>query len=592
VGGKTISFETGKIGRQANAAVVARTVDTMVYSTVCYERECTPVDFTPLRVDYFARYRYDDCPQPLHVWGHAQSDKLSCTVGSADPSGSLSACAVLPRALIACSWDVTARHEWEGGGFSLSLHADTLYGVCSAVGQTIGAFHRRDSRGDDTEILVARLIDRPLRPMIKDGWQHETQVLAWLLSYDKENSPEALAICAASAAMAISEVPMTSAVAGVTVGRVGGEFVLNPTVSQLRASALTLTIAGTKAGILMIEGTAEFLSEEDMLLALQLGHSAIGRVCDAIEALREVVGKAKKLDSLRALPDNLVDAMDSLFGPQVVDALSVRDKNARGEAVSGVEMEIAQRFVRDARPSPRHREGTASQDPGTPLVELQREEDLHLYAVEEEALRRQEGGSSTQRLGDVSDEDEASELAQLLLRTPSPVAAIGYGYDAIDVKVATKKLLARKLRSMIVASGGRSDGRDTKAVRPIRMEASVLPMAHGSALFTRGETQTLSTATLGSKAMEAKFETVDELGSKRFYLQYRFPPSSVGEVGRVGGVNRREVGHGNLAERALVHALPSAESFPYAIRAESLVTESSGSSRYIIPHRLWLICSM
>lgn len=188
-------------------------------------------------------------------------------------------------------------------------------------------------------------------------------------------------------------------------------------------------------------------------------------------------------------------------------------------------------------------------------------------------------------------EDEASELnssiriaADAASAASSAAAAAasqsaGYNFDPINVKIATKKLLVRRLRKMIQQTGRRSDGRMCEDVRPIAIETGLLPGAHGSALFTRGETQSLSTATLGSKAMEARFETVDECGSKRFYLQYRFPPSSVGEVGRVGGVNRREVGHGNLAERALLPAIPSPVDFPYSVRAESLITESCGSSR-------------
>jgi len=486
VAGKEMTFETGKIGRQASGSVTTRIGDSIVYSTVCYERDAQPVDFTPLRVDWFARY--------------------------------------------------------------------------SAIGQTVGAFHRRDSRGDDTEILVARLIDRPIRPMIADGWQHETQILTWVLSYDKSHATEPLSICSASAAMCISEVPMTKPIAGVEVGLVDGELVINPLKSQMANSTLHLTIAGTKDGILMIEGAANFLPDEMMIKALKFGHEAIGQICDALSEFQKLAGKSKKLDTLRKSPSDLLDEADKSFGVQLTEALSISDKHKRGQAVASVEKLIRKKFLADEIINIPLKEGIAEEaDSGAPLVEIVQEEEISV---------------ETEEMASIDSEDEASELkTSMKLR-----GSFRKGYDPIDVNIAIKKLLVRKLRQKILETGTRSDGRGVEDVRPIFIETNLLPGAHGSALFTRGETQSLSTATLGSKAMEAKFENLDELGSKRFYLQYRFPPSSVGEVGRVGGVNRREVGHGNLAERALSPAIPDAEIFPYSIRAESLITESCGSS--------------
>eukprot|EP00597_Dinobryon_sp_UTEXLB2267_P006313 CAMPEP_0170079124 /NCGR_PEP_ID=MMETSP0019_2-20121128/15589_1 /TAXON_ID=98059 /ORGANISM="Dinobryon sp., Strain UTEXLB2267" /LENGTH=821 /DNA_ID=CAMNT_0010292435 /DNA_START=140 /DNA_END=2602 /DNA_ORIENTATION=+ len=507
-----MKFETGKIGRQADGAAIAQTGDSMVYSTVCSERDPTPVDFTPLRVDYFARY--------------------------------------------------------------------------SAVGQTIGAFHRRDSRGDDNEILVARLIDRPIRPMIIEGWQHDTQILAWVLSYDKIHPCEALSVCAASAAISISHVPMIRPVAAVEVGLVEGQLMVNPTKQQMANSTLSLTIAGTKEGILMIEGAADFLPEELMVTALKIGHAAIGEICDAISAFQKVAGKPKKLDTLRKLPIDLVDNIDQLFGDRLTAALSISEKHIRGAAVAEVERSIVKRFVKEEAPSAAlsgiaavsgaQMEGVAEKsDSGAPqlLDPLSTEEDISVYSVEAAQAIVEPGPVDSVLL-----EDEASELNSIAKSSISGGSPVGYGLDPVDVKVAVKKLLVRKLRNMILHTGKRSDGRSVEEVRPISSETSLLPMAHGSSLFTRGETQALATATLGSKAMEARYETLDTLGSKRFYLQYRFPPSSVGEVGRVGGVNRREVGHGNLAERALLPSLPPGDVFPYSIRAESLITESCGSS--------------
>lgn len=495
-----MSFETGKIGRQANGAVVAKTQDTMVYSTVCFESEPSAVDFTPLRIDYFARY--------------------------------------------------------------------------SAIGQTIGAFHRRDSRGDDTEILVARLIDRPIRPMIDSGWQHDTQILTWVLSYDKTNGPEALAICAASAATAISEVPFAQPIAGVEVGMINGTFIVNPTKQEMKESSLQMTIAGTKTGVLMIEGSADFLTEAQLLEALQIGHKAIGQICDAIVAFRKVVGKPKKVDTLRVLPEDLVDNIDQMYGERIIQALSHGDKSSRGSNIGLVEGEIIQRFVKDIAPIAsvglKRKDDTLLEmsDSGAPIMEIGDDGDVIVF----------EDNSPKLSLA-VSMEDEASELAHVrIANTNESSGKVGYGYNPIDVQIAIKKLLVRKLRQLVLRTGRRSDGRSREDVRPISIEHGWLPGPHGSALFTRGETQSISTATLGSKAMEARIETLDELTTKRFYLQYRFPPCSVGEVGKVTGTSRREVGHGNLAERALLPSLPGMDVFPYSIRAESLITESSGSS--------------
>lgn len=492
VAGKKMSFETGKIGRQASGSVVAKVQDTMVYTTVCAEREATPVDFTPLRVDFFARY--------------------------------------------------------------------------SAVGQTVGAFHRRDSRGDDNEILVARLIDRPIRPMIKEGWQHETQILSWVLSYDKKQSPDPLAICSSSAAMMVSEVPMVKPIAGVEVGIVEGEIIINPTKEEMGNSTLQMTLAGTKDGILMIEGVADFLPEETMIEALQKGHDAIGTICDAIHEFAKIssaTSRPKKLDTLRASQTGLVDRMDAAYGDEMQEALSIGDKQKRGKACADVEKKIKEKFS-----------VAASDAEVTTDEEKQTGDDAPVANEEEEEAGVVDPVNAA--TDQVLEEDEASELH--MVGGGETGASSSQVIDPLDVKVAVKKLLVRRLRKMILTTGKRSDGRGCEDVRPINIDTSLLPGAHGSALFTRGETQSLATATLGSKAMEQRVETLDAMGTKRFYLQYRFPPSSVGEVGRVGGVNRREVGHGNLAERALLACIPGEKEFPYSIRAESLITESCGSS--------------
>jgi len=395
----------------------------------------------------------------------------------------------------------------------------------SAVGQTVGAFHRKDSRGDDSEVLVSRLVDRSIRPMILPGWSHETQVLTHVLSYDKTHPLEALSICASSAALALSGVPILKPFAAVAVGCINGSFVVNPTKDQLSCpnTTLSLVLAGTKDDILMIEGSAEFLPEKDLVQALAAGHTAIGQICDAIQAFAAVAGRAKKSDGVVVPPAGLVDAIDERFGDDFSEALSVWNKQERGAAVAAVEDRVTRAFP----PVPPPATGTDGTGNGN------------------------------------DDNNDDNGFANV---SPS------------DVKKATKQLLSRRLYRNVLNTGRRADGRGVTEVRPITAEVGLLPCAHGSALFTRGETQALCTATLGSKSMEARFETLDEVGSKPFYLQYRFPPASVGEVGRFGGVNRREVGHGNLAERALLPALPDPASFPYSLRAEALITESCGSS--------------
>lgn len=506
--GKKMSFESGKIGRQAGGSVVAKVEDTMVYATACNERDAKPIDFAPLRVDFFARY--------------------------------------------------------------------------SAVGQTVGAFHRRDSRGDDNEILVARLIDRPIRPMLHEGWQHETQLLSWVLSYDKINSYEPLAICASSAAATISQIPLHKPVAGVEVGLIDNEIVVNPTKQQQANSTLQLTIAGTKDGILMIEGFSDFVTEEIFLEALQKGHEAIGQICDGISEFQKIAGVPKKTDTLRHIPKDLIENMDKVYGNKLLKALSIGDKHKRGAAVAKIEEEIIARFNADtiASLSQVKRPALTNGDEDSDAI-INSDDDPNLVTNNAEEIVINDESAEL--------EDEASELPKLFdaseiipatiqLSATSSSDRFNLKYDPLDIKVTIKKLLVRILRRLIIVTGKRSDGRTVEEVRPIDIETSLIPCAHGSSLFTRGETQSLSTATLGSKAMEAKYETLDVLAAKKFYLQYKFPPSSVGEVGRVGGISRREVGHGNLAERALLPCIPTSENFPYSIRAESLITESCGSS--------------
>jgi polyribonucleotide nucleotidyltransferase len=377
----------------------------------------------------------------------------------------------------------------------------------SSGGRTKGGYLKRDGRPSEGEILVSRLIDRPLRPMIAEGWRHDTQLLSWVLSYDGTTVPDPLSICGAAAALAVSDIPLTKPVAAVEVGMNPDSlaFIVNPSRAEAAASPLLMTIAGTAEGVLMIEGAADFLTEAQMVAAVQVGHEAVGRICDAVGAWAAEVGKEKKTGGLKAVPPELKAALLDSLGDRVFTMLRMTDPEVGATDTSAARAEM------DA------------------------------LSTEAQTLFAEEYGSST-------------------------------------VKVAFKKLCSRKMRELVRDTSRRCDGRGVTDVRPISIDCGILPHPHGSALFTRGATQAIATATLGSNGMQQKGEDLDGETSKRFYLQYSFPPCSVGEVGRVGAPGRREVGHGNLAERALAPIIPPESSFPYSMRVESLITESSGSS--------------
>ncbi|TXG66415.1 hypothetical protein EZV62_007690 [Acer yangbiense] len=383
----------------------------------------------------------------------------------------------------------------------------------SAAGRTSGGFFKREGRTKDHEVLVCRLIDRPLRPTMLKGFYHETQILSWVLSYDGLHSPDALAITTAGIAVALSEVPHSKTIAGVRVGLVGEKFVVNPTTKEMEDSELDLLLAGSDNAILMIEGYCNFLSEEKLLQA-----DAVLAICHAVEALVKKCGKPKMLDSVKLPPPELYKHVEEIAGEELVQVLQIRNKIPRRKALSSLEEKVL-----------------------TILTEK--------------------------------------------------------GY------IVFKEVTSKFLRRRIVEGGKRSDGRYADGIRPINSTCGLLPRAHGSALFTRGETQcvvvrgdncqharlcvlshesghfSLAVVTLGDKQMAQRIDNlVDDDDVKRFYLQYSFPPSCVGEVGRIGAPSRREIGHGTLAERALEPILPSDDDFPYTVRVESTITESNGSS--------------
>ena len=430
VGDKTLSFETGKIARQANGAVLVHCGDTVVLGTACASAAPTPgIDFFPLRVDYQEKY--------------------------------------------------------------------------SSVGRTAGGFLKREGRPSEREILVCRLIDRPLRPMFVEGYYNEVQILSYVFSYDGSHSPDVLAINAASAALVISDIPLVKPIGGVRVGHVHGKFVINPTVEEMKSSRLDLVLAGTEDAILMIEGHCDYLTEDEVLQAIETGHKAIQTICHALAKWQHEIGKEKKQDALRLIPEEVTRLVKEHCEARLKAGLHLPTKQEREKALADT--------------------------------------NAHL-------------------------------LATLFPEGAAPQ------YEKGMVQLAYKNLQSHLMRLVVLNEGKRLDGRGLKDIRKIDIEQAVLPRTHGSSLFTRGETQAIAVCTLGSEDSAQRYEDLHGEGTQRFYLQYFFPPFSVGEVGRIGSPGRREVGHGKLAERSLKATLPSQEEFPYVIRLESNITESNGSS--------------
>ncbi len=373
----------------------------------------------------------------------------------------------------------------------------------SSAGKTLGGFIKREGRPSEREILVSRLIDRPLRPMFEEGFLSETQLLSYVWSYDGKHQPDVLAICAASAALVISDIPLLKPIGAVRVAMLEGQFVLNPSPEQMEKSKLDLVLAGTQDAILMIEGHCDFLTEEQVLQAITFGHRAIQHICGGLTAWAQKIGKPKNRTALVLSPKGLKEEIETLFGTRLQAALRVTSKEDREEELDKVKTAVMEHYFPEVSPSE---------------------------------------------------------------------------HKATDVLAAYKEIQSKIMRRMILDDGIRCDGRGIREIRPIYIDQSFLPRAHGSSVFTRGETQSVAVCTLGSTGMAQRYEDLRGEGSQRFYLQYSFPPFSVGEVGRVGAPGRREVGHGKLAERALQATLPTTTAFPYTIRLESNITESNGSS--------------
>ncbi|CAF2126157.1 unnamed protein product [Brassica napus] len=421
----------------------------------------------------------------------------------------------------------------------------------SAVGRTSGGFFKREGRTKDHEVLICRLIDRPLRPTMPKGFYNETQILSWVLSYDGLHAPDALAVTSAGIAVALSEVPNSKAVAGVRVGLIGGEFIVNPTVKEMEESQLDLFLAGTDSAILTIEGYSNFLPEEMLVRAVKVGQDAVQATCTAIEALAKKYGKPKMVDAIRLPPPELYNHVKELAGEELSKALQIKSKIARRKAITSLEEKVLTILTEKGYVVDEAAFGTTEAQP-----ELLEDEDEDEEVVPE---------------GEV---DQGDVHIRPIPRKPIPLL-----FSEVDVKLVFKEVSSKLLRRRIVEGGKRSDGRTPDGIRPINSRCGLLPRAHGSSLFTRGETQALAVVTLGDKQMAQRIDNLEGSDEyKRFYLQYTFPPSSVGEVGRIGAPGRREIGHGTLAERALETILPSDDDFPYTIRVESTILESNGSS--------------
>ncbi|WOL08917.1 hypothetical protein Cni_G17670 [Canna indica] len=420
----------------------------------------------------------------------------------------------------------------------------------SAAGRTSGGFFKREGRAKDHEVLICRLVDRPLRPTMPKGFYHETQILSWVFSYDGIHSPDCLAVTAAGIAVALSEVPNTEIIAGVRIGLVADKFVVNPTTEEMEDSELDLIIAGTDSAVLMIEGYCNFLTEERLLEAVEIGQVAIKEICHEVEALVEMCGKPKMVEAIKLPPSELYRHVEDICGDDLIKALQIKNKIPRRKALSAIEDNVLTILTE---------EGYISKEEASGISEVP--EDAYEDEDEDELIVD----------GEV---DEGDVHIKPTLRKSAPLL-----FSEVDVKLVFKEVTSKFLRKRIVEGGKRSDGRIPSEIRPISSQCGVLPRAHGSALFTRGETQSLAVVTLGDKQMAQKIDNlVDTEEMKRFYLQYSFPPSCVGEVRRMGAPSRREIGHGMLAERALEPILPSEEDFPYTIRVESTITESNGSS--------------
>src|SRR6201994_1657419 len=442
ISGSEISFETGRMAKQASGAVVVRQGDTMVLCTAV-AGSLREVDFLPLTVDVEER----------------------------------------------------------------------MY----AAGKIPGSFFKREGRPGEKGTLTARMIDRPIRPLFPKEWRYDTQLVAIPLSIDHVHPYDILAMNGASAALMISDIPLPTPVGAVRIGKVDGNFVVNPPEPDLLADAespseLDLIVAGTEEAILMVEAGANEIPEAEILDALDIAHAEIKKLCALQRDLAAKVGKEKKVFETIEVDPAVLDAIRSSHGKALDDATQVEDKLERQDATKAVEAEILEQH---APPAP-------------------------------------EGASEDQ-----------------LVAAKQKRAAVQLAFDKLEKSIIRERIAVHKKRP---------DGRGEDEIRDISIEVGVTPRTHGSALFTRGQTQALSETALGTLKEEMRLDTLGLETKKYYWHHYNFPPFSVGEAGRIGGVKRRDIGHGALAERALAPMVPSIEEFPYSIRVVSDILESNGSS--------------
>ena len=370
-----------------------------------------------------------------------------------------------------------------------------------AAGKIPGGYFKREGRPAEKEVLTSRLIDRPIRPLFPEGYYFETQVIASVLSADKTGSSDVIGITAASAALAVSNIPFNGPVAGVKIGRINGQLVVNPDLETMERSELNLVVAGTADAVMMVEAGANELSEQTMLEALELAHSEIKKIVRKIDELAKKVGRVKREVVAESIDAALQAEVKALVAQPIRDAIMISNKTARQERLDQILADT--------------------------IEKLKKPED-----------------SSRER----------------------------------HVKIVFHNLEYTEVRKMILEKRSRADGRGPSDIRPITCEVGALPRAHGSAIFTRGETQSLAVVTLGTTDDEQRIDALEGEYTRTFMLHYNFPPFSVGEARPLRSPGRREVGHGALAERALKPVIPTKEAFPYTLRIVSEILESNGSS--------------
>lgn len=385
------------------------------------------------------------------------------------------------------------------------IYQEKLY----SVGKIPGGFIKREGKPTDAATLAARMIDRPMRPMFKEGFKNEVQIVNTVLSVDTDNSPEFTAMLGSSLATMIGGIPFDGPIAGVKVGYVDGEFIINPTPEELEKSLLDLTVAGTREAINMVEAGSKEVSEELMLDALMFGHDAIKELIDFEEKIVKEIGKEPMEYETLEISDELKKEVRSLCEDRLNKALRIKDKLEKYGAIDTIKEEIVEK-----------------------------------YKIENE------------------DKIKDDELKELLTK----------------VKLILEEVEYEIFRHIVVDEKTRADGRSMTEIRPLSTAIDLLPRTHGSALFTRGETQSLAVTTLGALGEHQILDGLSLEAEKRFMLHYNFPSFSVGEIGRYGAPGRREIGHGALGERALLPVMPSEEEFPYTVRVVSEILESNGSS--------------